>query len=113
LNSGDTKVLDSDIWKTDKSVCATEARFHAVAQTLLSVQIVKSNFAHNLIILNIMKILSSAFCLMFALIPSGGFIVVRRFVFTYTPDHFFLWTLPNAPSRTAPKSAFVMPTPTK
>ena len=40
--------MDSDIWNTDKSVCATEARFHAVAQTLLSVQIVKSNFVRNL-----------------------------------------------------------------
>jgi len=28
-----SKVVDSDIWNTDKSVCATEARFHAVAQT--------------------------------------------------------------------------------
>jgi hypothetical protein len=24
--------MDSDIWNTDKSVCATEAIFHAVAQ---------------------------------------------------------------------------------
>lgn len=26
-------VVDTDIWNTGKSICATEARFHAVAQT--------------------------------------------------------------------------------
>ena len=31
--------MDSDIWNTDKNVCTTEARFYAVAQTLLSVPI--------------------------------------------------------------------------
>ena len=47
-----TKHLNSDSWNTDKSVCATEASSHAVAQTErrahLSVQIVQDNFVQHL-----------------------------------------------------------------
>ena len=43
------KVVDSVIGNTDRKVCATEASFHTLVQTFLTVQIVKSNFVRNFI----------------------------------------------------------------